>query len=372
MLGLLIKIFICFMNIVYVFLKLLPTKNKITMISRQSNKINVDFKLLKKELEKKHEVVCLCKTLDGGINSTFPTKIKYVFHMFRQMYHLATSKVCLLDSFCPVVSILKHKKKLVIIQMWHSIGTMKKFGYSILSKEEGSNFKIAKAMKMHKNYTVVYASSKNYAQNIAKGFGIPPEKVKIFTLPRVDLLNNKIYEKKIKTKIYEKYPQLKEKENVLYAPTFRKKEKELKKNIDKLINKMDFNKYNLIIKLHPLSKITICSDKAIIDKKFTTFEMLFITNKLISDYSCIIYEAGIRNIPLYFYLFDKNDYEVVRGIELKYNELPGYQTESAKKLCLYLEKKYDMNYLKKFIKKYVSNTKNCTYKIVKNIEKFMK
>ena len=97
MLGLLIKIFICFMNIVYVFLKLLPTKNKITMISRQSNKINVDFKLLKKELEKKHEVVCLCKTLDGGINSTFPTKIKYVFHMFRQMYHLATSKVCLLD-----------------------------------------------------------------------------------------------------------------------------------------------------------------------------------------------------------------------------------------------------------------------------------
>ena len=340
MIEIFIKCFIFIMNTIYAFLKFLPTQNKIVMISRQSNKINLDFKLLGEELSKKYKVVYLCKTLEGGVKSKISTKIKYGLHMFRQMYHLATSKVCILDSFCPAVSILKHKKKLTIIQMWHSIGTMKKFGYSILTKDEGSNYKIAKAMKMHKNYDVVYASSKEYRENLASGFGISKKKIKIYTLPRVDLLKNKIYESEIKNKIYTKYPQLKEKENILYAPTFRKNEKDLKKYIDDLIKTFNFEKYNLIIKMHPLSKLKIISNKAIIDKDFN--------------------------------MFDKNNYDVVRGIELDYNNLPGYSETNAKDLCLDLEKKYNMKNLEKFIKKYVTNTKNCTIKIVKNIDEYMK
>ena len=147
----LIKIFIVLINIVYFFIKLLPTRNKIVMISRQSNKVNNDFRLLGKELEKKYKVVYLCKTLDGGVKSKMKTRIKYGFHMFRQMYHLATSRVCILDSYCPTVSILKHKKKLKVIQIWHSVGTMKKFGYDILDQDEGNSSKMANALKMHPN-----------------------------------------------------------------------------------------------------------------------------------------------------------------------------------------------------------------------------
>ena len=33
-------------------------------------------------------------------------KFKYFLHMFVQMYHIATSKVVILDSYCIVVSIL--------------------------------------------------------------------------------------------------------------------------------------------------------------------------------------------------------------------------------------------------------------------------
>lgn len=372
MTAVLLKIMIPILNIIYLFYKILPTQNKIVMISRQSNKINKDFDLIGKKLSKKYKVVYLCKTLDGGVKSKTKTKILYGLHMFTQMYHLATSKVCILDSYCPTVSILKHKKSLTIIQMWHSIGTMKKFGWGILDKKEGSYSDIAKIMKMHKNYDVVYASAEAYKEHLSIGFNISIDKIKTYTLPRIDLLNDKKYKDQIRKKIYKKYPQLKKKKNIIYAPTFRKNESEFNKHLEDLIKNLDLKKYNLILKLHPLSKVKINNKKIIVDKKFSTFEMLFIADKLISDYSCVIYEAGVLDIPLYFYNFDIENYEVVRGLALDYNELPGYSEKTAKELVKKIEEPYDMEYLKQFINKYVENTKKCTDKIVKDIEKYMK
>lgn len=368
----LIKIFIVLINIVYFFIKLLPVRNKIVMISRQSNDINSDFKLLGEQLNKKYKVVYLCKTLDGGVKSKLKTRIKYGFHMFRQMYHLATSKVCILDSYCPTVSILKHKRQLTVIQIWHSVGTMKSFGYNIFGKKEGSNYKLAKAMKMHRNYTFACASSEPSKKGLSLGFNIPIENIKTYTLPRIDLLNDKNYEKNIKDKIYKDYPILKQKINVVYAPTFRKNESSFNKKLKELVDNFDFDKYNLIVKMHPLSKSKIKNEKVIVDKKYSTFDMLFIADKLISDYSCVVYEAGVRKIPLYFYNYDMDNYEEVRGFDIDYSEVPGYKEKDAKRLVESLEKEYDMNYLKKFINKYVEKTNDCTSKLVGEIEKYMK
>lgn len=367
-----LNIIIIILNIFYVFFKILPTRNKIVFISRQSNNIGIDFQLLGEKLEEKYKVVYLCRKIEGGAHSKLKTKISYGFYMFAQMYHLATSKVCIIDSYCPAVSILHHKKSLTIVQIWHSIGNMKKFGYRILGLYEGSNYKIAKTMKMHKNYTYAYVASKAYRKDLSLGFNIPEERFKIFTLPRIDLLNDKKYEKSIKEKIYKKYPILKEKENIVYAPTFRKDESEFNKKLDELTNYIDFDKYNFIVKLHPLSKVIIKNKKVIIDNDFSTFDILFVTDKLISDYSCIIYEAGVRNIPVYFYKYDIEKYINERGLAIDYSELPGFQEKEAEDLVKDLEKKYNMKYYKKFIKKYVTNTKKCTEKIVKDIEKYMK
>ena len=98
---------------VYLPFKLLKTTKKVVMISRQSNTVNDDFLLLGKEFEKKNfNVVYLCRTLDGGVNSTLLTKISYGFHLFTQMYHLATAEICVLDTYCLTVSVLNHKKSL--------------------------------------------------------------------------------------------------------------------------------------------------------------------------------------------------------------------------------------------------------------------
>lgn len=363
------KILIICANFIYTFFKILPVKNKVTMISRQSNKKTLDFELLEKKLKKDHpeiQICILCRKLEGGANARLFNKIQYMFHCSRQMYHIATSKVVLLDSYCILISILKQRKGLKVIQMWHSMGTMKKFGYQILGLEEGTNEKLAKDMKMHKNYDYVFASSEVYAPYLAEGFGCSVEKIRIYSLPRVDLLNDENYKEEVYHKIKKTYPQISQKKNIVYCPTFRKNEKEMKKEIEKMINRIDYKQYNLIIKLHPLSKITINNDQVINDKIFSSFDMLFIADYIISDYSCIIYEAAVLKIPLYFWAFDLEQYIKTRGLTIDYEkELPGIVSKNIENVIQEIEKNhYDKKKLEEFRKKYVRKIEHCTKDIV--------
>ncbi len=370
------RIFIFMANFIYMFFKILPTKNRITMISRQSNNITTDFKLMKDNFEKNHKdisVIVLCHKLEGGEKASVRNKIEYIFHCFKQMYYISTSKVLVLDSYCILASILKHRKSLKIIQMWHSMGTMKRFGYQILGMQEGSSLKTAKIMKMHQNYTYAFASSENYAKYLAEGFGCSTDIIKIFSLPRVDLLTSKEYKEKISSRIIEMYPKIREKRNIVYCPTFRKNEDQMQKEIEKLIDAIDYEKYNLILKLHPLSKIKIDNSNVIYDKSFSSFDMLFIADYVISDYSCIIYEAAILNIPLYFWIFDFNQYIGARGVTFNYKkEVPGLVCRDINKIINSIEnEKYDMKKLENFRKKYVTNIENCTDKICDFVYKLM-
>lgn len=370
-----IKIGSFLLNMVYALFKLLPIKRKITMISRQSNEPSIEFRMLQKEIQKRDdsvEVVLLCHTLDGGASSTSLTRIKYGFHMIRQMFHIATSKVVILDTYCMVISILRHKKDLKIIQMWHSMGTMKKFGYTALDTEEGSSHELAYAMKMHQNYDYVFASSDAYKGDLAKGFRCDMDKILTMPLPRLDLLNSQKYAENIRGKIYRRYPELKDKPIILYCPTFRKDERRFEQAVYNLADAVDYGKYQLVVKLHPLSKVCL-NERVIQAEEFSSFDMLFVADYVISDYSCIIYEAAVLQKPLYFYNFDMELYTGGRGLAIDYdNELPGTISGDAKEIIRAIERAdYDMEELKRFADKYVRPVENATGNIVDFIWKFL-
>lgn len=368
----LIKIVIFFLNIIYFFIKLFPTKNKVTMISRQSNNINVDFKLIKEEIEKhkKYKVVVLCKKLEGKEKAKIIDLIKYGFHMFKQMYNIATSKVVILDSYCICISILKHKKSLKVIQIWHSVGTMKKFGYDILDQEEGNSKKMAEVLKMHRNYTYVLCAGEGYKDDLVRQFNCDESIIRIIPLPRLDLLNDSNYIKELKNKIYKNYPSIKTKKNIVYVPTFRKDETNFKKHLDELIDLVDYENYNLIVKLHPLSNINIQNKNVILAREFSSVEMISVADAVITDYSCILYEAGFINKPLYFYAFDYDEYNKNRSLNIDYfSELPGVVSKDIKTIINSIEKdKYDYKKLNKFINKYINYNGNSTKKIYELIE----
>ena len=371
-----IKLFSVLLNIIYFFFKLFPTGKKVTMLSRQSDTPSKEFLMIEEKLREKDnavKVVKLCRTLDGGIASSLTNKFKYGLHMFTQMYNIATSQVILLDSYCIAASLLKHKKSLTVIQMWHSMGTMKKFGYTSLDSEEGTKSEIARAMTMHENYDYVFASAEAYKEHLAKGFNVDINKIVTMPLPRLDMLKSDDYKRKTKNAIYEIYPELKEKPVILYCPTFRKDEGEFQLALNKLINCVDFSKYNFVVKLHPLSKIAL-NDKIIQAEEFSSFDLFFVSDYVISDYSCIVYEAAVLNLPIYFYNFDMGRYLKNRGLAIDYyKELPGIISPEPKEITEAIESgKYDMKRLASFRDKYIRDTASATGDIADFILKFVK
>lgn len=346
--GLVIKLGIFILNIIYFFIKLLPTKHKITFISRQKNEPSKDIEMLYDDLKKKDKdlkLVILCKRLEGNLFDKF----KYFLHMFVQMYNIATSKVVVLDSYCICISILKHKRNLKVVQMWHAMGAFKKFGYSILDQKEGSSSKIAKLMRMHKNYDYVFTSSEKCKNDFAEAFNASLDKMVVMPLPSVDLITKPKYLKSSKKRVLEKYPDINKKKVILYAPTFRKN-KSIKKEIQRLINEVNFKKYNLVIKLHPLSKTIIEDERVIFDKDLSTIDMAVVSDYVITDYSAVVFEIALLNKPIFFYAFDKDSYFDERNFYIDFDkDMPGMISMNPKEIIEAIEgNDFDLKKVKKF------------------------
>lgn len=316
---LIIRIGIAVLNVIFSVVKLLPVQKKVVYISRQMNETPLDFVLIKKAMEENYpdcKNVVLAKRIPDGILG----KIGYLFHMLEQMYHIATAKVVVLDTYCILVSILKQREELVVIQIWHAIGAFKKFGYSILDKPEGSSAKVANLMRMHHNYTYVFSSSEFAKQYFAEAFNQPMEKMKVFPLPRLDVLLDARIQQDTKTKIYAKYPQLKDsnKKVIVYAPTFRKTKGVLEEGVEKLLNQIDYSKYEIIVKPHPLTKFDQKDARAIYDHEFESSAMFHVADYVLTDYSAIAFEAMLLDKKLFLYAFDYDSYQDGRDFYIDY------------------------------------------------------
>lgn len=351
------------MQIFYTFCKIFPVRRKIVFISRQHDKSNIDFDLLIKQVQKEApdiQCVVLAKMIHKGIVS----KIGYALHMLVQMYHIATSQVVVLDTYCITVSLLRHRSELKIIQIWHAVGALKKFGYSIIGKEEGSSERMAHCMKMHENYDYVCTSSQIALPYFAEAFHTDISHMLVAPLPHLDLLKNADYQKSKKEEILNKYPQLKQgnKRVILYAPTFRKDGTDMNQIVSNMCKYIDFKNYILVVKLHPLTKQKISHPLVLVDNQIDTADMLYVSDVVVTDYSAIVYEAAFLEKPLYFYAFDYAEYKDKRNFYLNYEvEMPGLITDDFSAIMLAIDQqKYNQQRIKDFSSSYIARP-NTTY-----------
>lgn len=364
-----------FLNLVYASIKIMPTRNQIVFISMQSDLPSLDFKLLADEIKSKQsdiKLVFLCKKMNSNLSKK-TDYIKYVFnmigYMFKAMYYLATSKVCITESYCVPISILKHKETLKIIQIWHASGAVKKFGYQALDTKEGKSKEIAELMGMHKNYDYVIAPSEVTKNIFSEAFNIDKEKVVKLGLPRLEYITNSKYDKS--EEIYQRYPELKDKKIILYVPTFRKGKNV---NIDELLNyPIDKNKYKLIIKLHPLEDANI-PDEYLVDSSYTSFDLIKIADYIITDYSILSIEASILEKPVFLYLYDLEEYDKNRGLNVDLcSELKTFTTKTFSDIMNKIENNdFDIGEIVKYKEKYIEiNTENTTEKLCDFILKLL-
>lgn len=352
-----------FLNLIYCIMKVMPTQNQIVFISMQSDYPSLDFELLKQEIQYKEpsiKLVFLCKKMESALSKK-TDYIKYVFNMIgyvlKAMYYLATSKVCVTESYCVPISILKHKKNLKVVQIWHASGAVKKFGYQSLDTEEGKSRDVARLMCMHKNYDYVIAPSETTKHIFSKAFNIEEEKIVKLGLPRLEYITNKKYDKS--EEIYNDYPELKNKKVILYVPTFRKgRNVDLSEILKYQLNK---EKYKLIIKLHPLENANIPDDYKI-DSKYTSYDLIKIADYIITDYSILSIEASILEKPIFLYLYDLDKYSKNRGLNVDLNkELKTFTSKSFNDIMRKIENNdFDINEIIKYKEKYIEVDTNNT------------
>lgn len=354
---------------VYTAFSAVSLRDKVVIISRQANRPTVDIRLLGEALaDKGVETVIMAKRL----NKSFIGGVEYGFNMLRQMHHIASSRVVVVDGYCILASVLPKKEGQRIVQMWHALGAVKKFGHQTVGKPGGNSREAAEIMRLHSNYDCVIAPGQVSAGIYSEAFGIDISSIRLMGLPRIDYLLTG--GRKKTRRIFEEYPQLSEKPNVLYAPTFRKN---YVPDISGFLEGFDFEKYNLIIKKHWLDKgdyISISENSVIVDKKFNTMDWLKVCDKVITDYSATIFEAALLDKEIYLYLPDIDRYEAEVGLNMDFGEeaIASYVYRDSASLWEGLEKKYDVKSVRTFREKYISiDTKNCTQRLAGFLTTFL-
>lgn len=347
-----IKIFKLCLSIIYSILKLLPTnENKIVFISRQTDYINVDFDMIRKEISKRNKnikMVFLCKRMGKGLKEYFLFGIE----VLKQMYHLATSKMAIIDSYCIPVCCLKHKKSLKVLQIWHSIGKIKKSGYQTLDTESGRSSKAAKLLNMHKNYDAIVAGGEAFNKFYEEGFNVQKDILLNYGLPRIDYIIETSKNKN--NKVLEKYPELKGKKIVYYAPTFRTYEVD---GPQKLLDAYNPNDFALIITCHPNQKLEINKNGVyhLSLNEFTVADILSISEYVIADFGSISLEAAILKKKTLYYLYDYDEYMTKNGLNLDPKKsMPTCSFETIEPIFDIINNDtYDIKALNEFVKKYL-------------------
>lgn len=308
---------------------LFPLQHRIVFLSRQSSKLSLDYKLLIEELERSlSSKQIVVKVTNPETKTSFFTFAK---NTLNQLYYARTSKVVIVDGYIPAVSIPKKDKRITVIQLWHSLGAIKKFGYQSLDTPAGRTRKDAEAAHMHENYDFIIAGGPGAISTYSEAFSYPEDKVLPLGLPRIDYLLDPNPQSKRRNKVafLKRHNSflLNGNKNILYAPTLRKGagyENWLTEALYALSEKYDktyHSTYNLIIAGHPLD---LGFDKNLL-KQYpqlhfipgaSTIDLLEIADEVVSDYSAIIFEAGLLNKQLSYYVPDFEQYSQSPGLNI--------------------------------------------------------
>lgn len=342
------------MRLIYCILKIFRTKKgKILFLSRQSDTLSLDFRMLRDELfrqaeeeNRSIEIVEICNYMVDGKSGI----VKFGTDVLKSMFHLATSEAAVLDAYWPAVSMLNHKKNLTVIQMWHAIGKIKQSGYQTLDKESGRSRKVAELMDMHKQYDVIIAGGKAFNRFYCLSFNTTEDKLCNIGLPRIDWLLQT--EASNRAAVLEKYPEFADKTVVLYAPTFRKN---IELKWEPLLEKFDFSKSVLIIKGHPNQAIECDREGVYMCPEFSSVQMLAACDYLITDYSAIALEGAVLNKKTYYFLYDYEEYTRKNGINLNpFESMPGCAFRDGRELIVHLQSgAYDQTILDNYRQMYL-------------------
>ncbi len=292
----------------------LPKNGKRVLFTSQSrNELSGNEKYIYDEIWSREK---LKNCLD--IRFALSNKSSIGFYL-RTAWQLGRCDTIILDDYHPIVYRFKYKDGIKIAQLWHACGAFKTFGYSRLGKEGAPRFD----GNAHRCYTHAFVSGEDVRKYYAEAFGIPLDRVYATGIPRCDSLS------RIERQHSNKF-------TIIFAPTFRGNGAISSHypyemiDTERLADLCREKNMRVIFKMHPFIKERVPIKESQRDVLFDESGMREINQLLpyadliITDYSSVIYEAALLDIPMLFYTFDLDEYTEKRDFYQPFQEFaPG-------------------------------------------------
>ena len=361
-------------NISYKISKIFPVKNKITFATYRTTELDGNFKFIYNKINEDN-LDYKCNMLFKKYNSSLLGKADYLLHMISAGYHMATSKFFIIDDYYFPVYVIKPRKENKFIQVWHACGAFKKFGYSVIGKGYGASDDYIEDIPIHSNYDAVLVSSKEVIPYYAEAFNMDAGKILPIGVPRTDIFFDMEEKYRIEKNFFDKYPELKNKKIILYAPTFRGRGQttvsfDMTLDFDMISKNLKEDEV-MVLKMHPFVKARIDSKwRNIIDlsDSMDINELMIMSDLLITDYSSVVFEFSLMDKPIIMYSPDREEYIKERDFYYEYEEfVPGPIVNNTKELIGKLNSDgWDTKKVSKFKEKFFD------YRDGKSTERFIK
>ncbi len=244
-------------------------------------------------------------------------------HIKRIEREISRSRIIVTDDYLHELPRIKLKPEQSIVQLWHAAGAFKKFGLDCFGVS------ISKERAVHGSYKAVMVSSEGVRDIYANAFGISKDVVLALGTPRTDELLDAKRNQDIAEALYERLPIARDRKVVLYCPTFRQQMAQQvvwNTGIDwQALSDELGHDYLILVHKHPLEKFELVNGtypniREVDD--IPTNDLLRICDCILTDYSSVIFDAALLDIPMAFYCPDIEEFE--RDFYLSFpDDLPG-------------------------------------------------
>jgi CDP-glycerol glycerophosphotransferase (TagB/SpsB family) len=259
-------------------------------------------------------------------------KLAYLLRLVRGMVLLRTSRWFIVDNAYLPIHVMPHRRGTTVVQVWHAVGALKRFGW-----DSHSPVRDPERRFLHRHYDRVVCTSERARHPWSRAFRVPPDRVLPLGTPRVDALVDASAMALARSRMHERYPVLRGRVVVLYAPTFRGRGAGKRAPLDGVdavaLRAALPSDHILVLKTHPnLDPATTptAGYDLVLDPRLDLNEIFAATDILVTDYSSSIFEWSLLRRPLVLLVPDLPAYETDPGLYLDYRtEMIGTQVRDT-------------------------------------------
>jgi len=333
-------------------------RKNILLFTEQSDKLGnnitaVRDRLIERGLDKEFDICEYACSIKDHPSRTNRQWLEFV-------RKLANADIVIMDDHAPTLDWLMLDRSTRIIQLWHAGAGFKSSGYS-----RWGHIGCPAPWSCHRQYTYGIAGSRKIAHFFSEVWGMNTSRVLPTGMPRLDKYLDEDNRREKTEELLKKYPAARDKNVILFAPTYRGTDRGDAFYPYEMIDFDRFSEvcgdeYIVFFKMHPWvsKKVPIPAkykDKFFDLGKYPNINALYyITDLLITDYSSSIFEYSLMRKPMLFFAFDEVQYSLSRGFHRPYREsAPGKVCSDFGSLMTAIEQK-DFEYEK--VESYVENS----------------